>query len=344
MQNYEITEKLKNWTTIVQKYQQPDTKKAIIQLLTSFLPFLGLWILMYFSLDWHYGITIVLAIVNAFFMVRIFIIQHDCGHQSFFKSRRWNNIIGFSCSFFSSIPYKYWAKSHAFHHAHCGQLEHDVRDIGDIHYKTVREFRELSRWNQWKYRIYRSAPVMFVLGPLYYALVPLRIPVINLKGWKNVRYSQIFNNIFMLGIYVLLAYLLGWDKFILIHIPLLIAFFVIAVWFFYVQHQHGEAYKAWKNNWEYLLAALQGSTYYKLPKLFQWLTGNIGFHHIHHLSSKIPNYNLEKCNRENPIFEKYATTLTFFQSLKTIFNTLWDEEQQRMISFREFYRREKNMC
>lgn len=344
MQNTEIKEKLKNWAVTVQKYQTPSTKKAVIQIVNTFVPFLALWVLMYFSFDWHYGITIGLAIVNAFFMVRIFIIQHDCGHQSFFKSRRWNNVVGFACSFFSSIPYKYWAKSHAFHHAHCGQLEEGVRDIGDIHIKTVAEFRALSKWKQWQYRIYRSAPVMFVLGPLYYSLVPLRIPVISLKGWKKTRYSQVINNVCVIGAYVLLGYLLGWSKFVLIHIPLLIAFFVIAVWFFYVQHQHEEAYKAWKENWEYLLAAVQGSTYYKLPKVFQWLTGNIGFHHIHHLSSKIPNYNLEKCNQENPIFEKYATTLTFFQSLKTIFNTLWDEEQQRMISFREFYRMEEMMA
>jgi omega-6 fatty acid desaturase (delta-12 desaturase) len=344
MQNTEIKEKLKNWAVTVQKYQTPSTKKAVIQIINTFVPFLALWVLMYFSLDWHYGITIGLAIINAFFMVRIFIIQHDCGHQSFFKSRRLNNIVGFGCSFFSSIPYKYWAKSHAFHHAHCGQLEEGVRDIGDIHIKTVAEFRSLSKRQQWMYRIYRSAPVMFVLGPLYYSLVPLRFPVITLKGWKKTRYSQVINNICVIGVYVLLAYLLGWDKFVLIHIPLLIGFFVIAVWFFYVQHQHEEAYKAWKENWEYLLAAVQGSTYYKLPKVFQWLTGNIGFHHIHHLSSKIPNYNLEMCNKENPIFEKYATTLTFFQSLKTVFNTLWDEEQQRMISFREFYRMEKMMA
>jgi len=341
MQNAEIKEKLKNWAETVQKYQTPSNKKAIIQILNTFIPFVALWILMYFSYEWSYWLTLGLAVINAFFMVRIFIIQHDCGHQSFFKSRKLNNTVGFICSFFSSIPYKYWAKSHAFHHAHCGQLEEGVRDIGDIHVKTVAEFRALSKWKRFQYRIYRSAPVMFVLGPLYYSLVPIRIPFINLKGWKKTRWSQIINNFLLLAVYVGVAWLLGPIKFMLIHIPVLIGFFIIAVWFFYVQHQHEDAYKSWKENWEYLLAAVKGSTYYKLPKPIQWLTGNIGFHHIHHLSSKIPNYNLELCNKENPIFEKYTTTLTFFSSLKTAFNSLWDEEQQRMISFREFYRLEK---
>lgn len=344
MQDAEIKSLLSNWAEIVGKYQTPDTKKAIIQIITSFGPFVAVWVLMYLSLDWSYWITLGLAVLNAFFLVRIFIIQHDCGHQSFLKSRKWNNAIGLVCSFFSTMPYKYWARSHAFHHAHCGRLEDGIKDIGDIHVKTVEEFRSLSPFKKFGYRLYRSVPIILVLGPIYYTAILMRIPFINKEGWKKTRLSQIFNNVYMTLIWVLLAVVIGFKEFFLIQVPIIFIFFVIAVWFFYVQHQHEETYKQWKENWEYLLAAIKGSTYYKLPKLFQWLTGNIGFHHIHHLSSKIPNYNLERCAKENPIINKYVTTLTFTKSLKTIFNHLWDEEQQRMISFKEYYRMEKALA
>lgn len=339
--NKEIKKFLQNWAKIVAKYQTPDKKKAILQIITSFGPFIAVWVLMYFSLDWHYGITLALAILNAFFLVRIFIIQHDCGHQAFFGSKKANNAVGLICSFFSTMPFKYWARSHAFHHSHCGQLEMGVRDIGDVHVKTVEEYRALSPFKRFGYRVYRSMPVMLVFGPIYYTGVLMRFPIINKEGWKKTRLSQVFNNVYMYLVWALLAAVLGWKEFFMVQVPIIFLFFVIAVWFFYVQHQHEDTYKQWKENWEYLLAAIKGSTYYKLPKVFQWLTGNIGFHHIHHLSSKIPNYNLEKCAKENPIINKYTTTLTFTKSLKTMFNHLWDEQQQKMISFREFYRLEK---
>ena len=334
----EIKKFLNNWNKIVIKYQKPDTKKAVIQMLNSILPFLAIWIVMYFSLDWSYWLTLALGIVNAFFMVRIFIIQHDCGHQSFLKSRKWNNVIGFICSFFSSMPYKYWAKSHDFHHAHCGQLEEEIRDIGDIHFLTVEEYKGLSNLKKFFYRLYRNPFVMFLLGPLYYLLVVQRLPLVKLKGWNKIYRNQLINNLAIGFAYFGIAYLLGWKNFLLVHLPIFVSFATIAVWFFYVQHQHDHAYRQWKENWEYLLAAVKGSTFYKLPKVMQWFTGNIGFHHIHHLSSKIPNYNLEKCATENPILQKFATKVTFIESLSYMFNSLWDEQQQKMISFREYRR------
>jgi acyl-lipid omega-6 desaturase (Delta-12 desaturase) len=335
----EIREYLKNWPNLVHRYAQSDHRKAIIQIINTFLPCIGLWVVMYLTFGISYWLTLGLALVNAFFMVRIFIIQHDCGHHSFFNSRVWNNIIGYACSFFSAIPYRYWARSHSFHHGHSGQLE--VRDIGDIHTLTVKEFKELSRWNRFKYRIYRMPLVLFVLGPAYYMLVPNRLPLIKLKGWEASRWSMVKNNILLGGLYLTLGYLLGWKQFFLIQLPIVLLFAIIAVWFFFVQHHHEHTYKQWKENWEYLVAAIKGSTYYKLPKVFQWLTGNIGFHHIHHLNSRIPNYHLEKCARENPILNEFVTEMTFFESLKCMFHKLWDEETQRMISFREFYRRER---
>jgi acyl-lipid omega-6 desaturase (Delta-12 desaturase) len=320
---------------IVKAYQQPDHRKATIQMLNSFLPFIGIWVAMYLLLDVSVWITLGLAVVNAFFLVRIFIIQHDCGHQSFTASRRFNDAVGIICGIISFMPYRYWAKSHNFHHGHNGMLfEH--RDIGDIRLLTVEEYKALSRWQRLNYRLFRSAPILFLLGPVYYLFIQNRLPLIRLKGWEHAHRALLKHNLALVGVYVVIVWLLGYKALLLVHVPILIAFSIIAIWFFYVQHQHETTYKEWKDRWDYIRAAIQGSTYYKLPGLVHWLTGNIGYHHIHHLNSLVPNYNLARCHKENPIFESVANAITFRQSLRCIFNKLWDEEQQRMISFREF--------
>lgn len=332
---------LQQLPAIVKAYQLPDTRKATIQILNSFLPFVAIWTAMYFLMDVSIGLTLALAVVNAFFLVRIFIIQHDCGHQSFTANRKANDIIGLLCSLVSFMPYRYWAKSHNFHHGHNGILwEH--RDIGDINLLTVNEFKALGFWGKVHYMLFRSAPVLFVLGPAWYILVHSRIPSINMKGWEHARRALLRHNLLLVGVYAVLGWLVGVKALLLIHLPILVFFGIIAVWFFYVQHQHETTYKAWKDQWEYIRAAIQGSTYYKLPKLFHWLTGNIGYHHIHHLNPLVPNYELARCHHENPVFDQIANKITFWESLKCVFNKLWDEEQQRMISFREYFRRERN--
>lgn len=339
MKDLEIKKVLENWPVLVQKYQTPSNKKAIIQLVNTFLPFVAIWVLMYFSLSWSYWITLFLALVNGFFLARIFIIQHDCGHQSFLKSRKWNNRVGFICSFFSSIPYKYWARVHSYHHAHTGQLEH--RDIGDINFLTVKEYDALSKWGKLRYRIFRNPIFLFTAVPVLYLSLSQRFPFISKNGWTKVRWSQLYNNLWLVVVYGSLALFLGWKQFLLVHVPVVVFFMIIAFWFFYVQHQHDDTYMKWQKNWKFLLAAIQGATYYKLPRPFMWLTGDIGFHHIHHLSSKIPNYNLRKCARENPIFQKYVTELDFKGSLKLALNKLWDEKSEKMITFKEYYQLKK---
>lgn len=325
---------------IVKAYQLPDHRKATVQILNSFLPFLAVWVAMYLLLDVSKWFIIPGAVVNAFFLVRIFIIQHDCGHQSFTASRRANDIIGQICSYFSFIPYKYWAKNHNFHHGHNGILwEH--RDIGDIKLLTVEEFAALSRWEKLGYMVLRNSFVLFVLAPLLYIFYNNRFPIIKLKGWEHANRSLFFNNVVLLVVHGLLIYFLGWQAFLLVHLPILAVFGTIALWFFYVQHQHETTYKDWKDKWDYLRAAMQGSTFYKLPRVFNWLTGNIGYHHIHHLNPLVPNYQLQRCHHENPILDKLANKITFIESLKCMFNKLWDEEQQRMISFRDYFRRQK---
>ncbi len=328
----QLKDALSNWKSIVSKYQTADKKVAIRQLINSFGPYLGLWTLTYFCLDWGWYYTIPLFIINAFFLVRIFIIQHDCGHQSFFQSKRWNNFTGTVCSIFSGLPYRYWAKVHSFHHGHNGQLE--VRDIGDIPMLTVSEYLKRSKIGRLKYRIWRNPFILFVFAPIYYQLISNRFNKEFGKNWRVTK-QQIFNNLSIISVYAILALLIGWQRFLLIQLTLVFLFGIIAFWFFYVQHQHEHAYKEWKDKWDFLTASIRGSTYYKLPKVFQWLTGNIGFHHIHHLSSLIPNYNLEKCFKENPILNKYVTTITFWKSLSCIKNKLWDEDEGKMISFRD---------
>ncbi|MBK8515659.1 MAG: fatty acid desaturase [Saprospiraceae bacterium] len=320
-------------------YTKTSKKKAAIQLINSFGPFILIWILMYLSLDYSYWITFGLGIINAFFLVRIFIIQHDCGHRTFLSNSKARAIIGYICSIFSTIPFHYWAKSHHLHHSHNGQLE--LRDLGDIDTMTVNEFKVLNKWGRFKYRLYRSFLVMFILGPIYYVVIHNRLPMIKMDVFKNEKWRLWLNNLLLLSLFIGLGYLLGFGKFFLTHFTIVVIFSVIAIWFFYVQHQHEEAYKQWMDKWDYLTAALRGSTYYKVPALFNWLTGNIGIHHIHHLNPAIPNYNLKKALSENQWINQYVTILTFWESLKLASNKLWDESQDRMITFREYYSREK---
>ncbi len=331
---------LQQLPALVKAYQLPDTKKAIIQLFNSFLPFLAIWVVMYLLLDVSVWLTLGLAVVNGFFLVRIFIIQHDCGHQSFTKNRKANDIIGEICSIVSFMPYRYWAKSHNFHHGHNGLL-HEHRDIGDIELLTVNEFKALSRFQKIRYLLFRSFPVLFVIGPAWYLLIQNRLPLIKLKGWEHARRSLIRHNLLLVGLHLSIVLLLGYKAFLLVHLPILLVFALVAVWFFYVQHQHETAYKEWKDKWDYIRAAVQGSTYYTLPRIFHWLTGNIGYHHIHHLNPLVPNYQLARCHHENPVLDRVANKITFLQSLRCIFNKLWDEDQERMISFREYRRRRR---
>jgi len=320
------------------KFTQTNKSKAIIQLLNTFLPFIGIWILMYISLDYSYWITFFLGIINSFFLVRIFIIQHDCGHRTFLSNNIARDTVGYICSLFSTIPYHYWAKSHHIHHSHNGQLE--VRDIGDINTLTVKEYKESSKWQCFGYRVYRSFPVMFVLGPVYYVLIHNRLAMIQMDIFKNEKWRLYLNNVVLLTLFITLGYWLGWYKFLMTHFTIIVMFSIVAIWFFYVQHQHEEAYKQWKDKWDYLTAAIRGSTYYKLPVVFNWLTGNIGIHHIHHLNPAIPNYNLKEALSQNQWINQYTTILTFWKSLKLASNKLWDEASQRMITFKEYYEME----
>ncbi len=336
MSNTEIELFAKQMISTLRDYQKPNNRKAFIQILNSFLPFVGIWALMYWVFDYSLIAYFSLGVLNAFFLVRIFIIQHDCGHRSFVKSGRARDFIGYICSLMSAIPYNYWARSHNFHHSHNGQLDH--RDIGDIYTMTVAEYDALSNWKKMKYRFYRSPISMFIIGPFYYLMVPNRYPLNKQKMFKPVYKSIWLTNISIIVLLITLCLLLDPIRVITVYFTVLYLFMVIAIWFFYVQHQHEDGYKQWKENWTQMVSALKGSTYYKLPGIVNWFTGNIGVHHIHHLYPTIPNYYLVEVIKKNPNFSKYSTVLTFWSSLKLMFNTLWDEKHERMISFKEYKR------
>ena len=321
------------WQKLVAKYQGARPRQSLWQLVNTTLPFFALLYLMYRSLEVGYWLTLLLALPTAGFLVRLFIIQHDSGHGSFFKTRKANDAVGIFCSLFTWTPYHYWQKSHAIHHATAGNL--DQRGIGDIYTMTVKEYQQQSRWGRLKYRLYRNPILLFGVVPTLLFVVFYRFPLAKTEAMKKVRASVYWTNLAIALLVGGAIGLVGWQAFLLVYAPVMILAATAGTWLFYVQHQFENTYWAKSDTWKYELAALRGSSFYRLPRILQWFTGNIGFHHIHHLSPRIPNYLLEQCHRENEIFQK-AVTLTLRSSLKCIFLALWDEEENRLISFREW--------
>ncbi len=323
------------WKSLVAKYQKSDVLKSVWQISNSFLPFIVILYLMYLSMDVSYGLTLLLALPAAGFVIRLFIIQHDCGHRSFFNSRKANDVTGFLLSIFTLTPYHYWKKSHSIHHASVGNLEQ--RGIGDIYTMTVDEYSRLSSWGKLKYRIYRNPFTLFVVLPYFLFTVVYRFPSYRQKDLKPFHKSVYLTDL-LIGLFAAgIIWFIGWQEFLMIQIPVYFISSTTGMWIFYVQHQFEDTYWNSSDEWDYTQAAINGSSYYKLPKVLQWFTGNIGFHHIHHLSPKIPNYRLEKCHKENPEFQK-AKILTLRSSLRSILLNLWDEKRKKLISFYRFKR------
>ncbi len=332
----QLLDDLKDWNTRLRKYQVPNTKKALIQIANSFSFYLALLALQFYLWDKSVFLSIAIALLNGFILGRIFIIQHDCGHRSFTRYQTLNDVIGTVCSVLTFIPYKYWAKSHNFHHAHNGQLEYS--DIGDIECLTTEQYAALPLARRIWYRIYRNPFYLFTIGGFIYVVIYNRFAFLKTKEFKQVRKTVTISNVAFIAVYALCAWLLGPARFLIVQFVNLLLFGTYALWFFYIQHQYEHIYKSSKDNWNYVVAAVKGSTYYKLPYIFHWLTGNIGYHHIHHLSPAIPNYNLRACNKENPVFERHTNIITFIDSLKTMRANLWDAQRQKMISFSEYRR------
>jgi omega-6 fatty acid desaturase (delta-12 desaturase) len=316
------------WKAIVAKYQRPSRARSIWQMVDTLVPYAALWYLMYLSLSVSYWLTLPLAILASGFLVRIFIIHHDCGHGSFFKSQKVNDFWGYITGVLTFTPYYLWRWEHAVHHAGSGDL--DRRGMGDVWTLTVQEYLEASRGKRFAYRLTRNPVVLFVIAPLVLFLIKHRIP--NAKASKRERHSVYWTNLGILGMAVAMSAVFGLKAYLVIQVALVGLAGSAGIWLFYVQHQFEGVYWERQENWDYLTASLKGSSFYKLPKVLQWFSGNIGFHHIHHLSAKIPNYNLERCHNAEPLFQT-VQPITLFSSFKSFTFRLWDEQSRKLVGY-----------
>jgi len=326
------TRQRKHWAEILGPYAQPSVGRSILQLLTSAVPFALLWFVMLASLEYSYWITLLLALPAAGFLLRLFIIQHDCGHGAFYPSRTANDTLGFVLGIVTLTPYGYWRKTHAIHHATSGNLDH--RGFGDVTTLTVKEYLARDRWGRLRYRIYRNPLVLFGIGPIYEFVLRHRFPTSLPWSWRREWASVAWTNLAVLVVVAIMWKTIGIRAFLAVQIPITLLGGTAGVWLFYIQHQFVETYWERDDAWDYHAAGLQGSSYYDLPGILHWFTGNIGVHHIHHLSSRIPNYRLRQCLRENPELQQ-VTRMTLLGSLKCASLKLWDEERKELVGFRQ---------
>jgi omega-6 fatty acid desaturase (delta-12 desaturase) len=317
------------WKEIVARYQKSSTVRALWQIINTLVPLALLWFLMHLCLPISWWLVIPLAVLAGAFLVRVFIIFHDCGHGSFFQSRIANDTVGFLTGILTFTPYYHWRWEHAIHHGTSGDL--DRRGTGDIWTLTVQEYLESSRWRKFAYRLARNPIVLFILAPVYLFLIRQRFP--SPKASTRERHSVYAMNAAIFGMAAGLTYVFGLKAYVLIQLTMLMVAGSAGVWLFYVQHQFEGVYWERAEEWDYTAAALKGSSFYKLPRILQWFSGNIGFHHIHHLSARIPNYNLEKCHHADPLFQK-VKPITLFASFKSFTFRLWDEQRRCLVGYK----------
>lgn len=311
-------------------FEQSTTKQSIWQIINTLGPFIILWYLAYISLSVSYWLALIPAVFAAGFLTRIFIIFHDCTHHSFFKDRRANRIVGTIMGVLTLFPFDQWGHEHSVHHATSGNL--DKRGTGDIWTLTVDEYLAAPFKLRFAYRFYRNPLVMFGLGPIYVFLFKNRF---NRKGArKKEKNNTYLTNVLIVVFAALLCLAVGWQSFLLVQGSIFMISGSIGIWLFYVQHTFEDSYFEENEEWEYVLAAVEGSSFYKLPKLMQFLTGNIGYHHVHHLSPRVPNYKLEMAHNNTQPLEN-VPTITLATSLRSLRFRLWDEESKNFVSFKD---------
>jgi len=326
----------KSWQKITLKYSRPDLRKSIWQIVNSVVPYIFSWYLLYRSLEYPYWVTLLLSVLAAGFLIRIFIIFHDCGHKSFFKSQKANNIVGKIMGILAFTSFYKWHGQHWIHHATSANL--DKRGIGDVWTMTLDEYLQSTRWQRFAYRAFRNPFIMFIIGPVFVVFITNRIT--NKKMPRKEKLNVYFTNVVLLLMAMAISAIIGFKAFLMIQLPVILIGHSIGFWLFYIQHQYDEVMWVRNSEWEYKNAALSGSSFLKLSPVLQWFTGNIGFHHVHHLSPKIPNYNLSRCHYENEIFDTIQP-IRLLSTFNALSLNLWDEANMRMIGFRQIPKQEE---
>lgn len=321
------------WKAIVARFQQPNARRASWQLLNTLGSYVLLWGIIYWSLSVSWWVTVPIAALAGAFLVRTFIIFHDCGHGSFFASSTANACWGFVTGLLTFTPFCHWRGEHAVHHGTTGDL--DRRGVGDLWTMTVREYLESTRWKRFAYRLSRNPAVLFVLAPLALLLVLQRFP--RRGATRRERNSVWIMNAAAAAMIVAMIGIFGAMPYIMVQVVILSVAGAAGIWLFYVQHQFENAYWERGADWDYATAALQGSSYYRLPRVLQWFSGNIGFHHVHHLSPRIPNYHLEACHRSHALFHA-VRPIGLWQSVRNLGLRLWDESSKTLIGWRHIRR------
>ena len=329
----EMSQKLPDIRALPQllaRYREPDSARAVLELVITAVPFLLIWVVIQSAFSHGYWLGLLLEVPAAGLLVRLFMIQHDCGHGSFFRSRVMNDWVGRTLGVVTLTPYDYWRYSHARHHANSGNLDH--RGLGDIDTLTVDEFLARPRGGRLQYRLYRHPMVMFGVGPAYLFILKHRLPVGRMRGGWKPWLSTMGTNAAIAVLVAAVVRLVGYGPFLIVHLPILILAASIGVWLFYVQHQFEDTYWSHDQGWSFHEAALHGSSHYHLPVVLRWFTANIGIHHIHHLCSRIPCYRLPEVLRDYPQLAGVGR-MTLLPSLRSVRLVLWDEEQLQLVSF-----------
>lgn len=314
------------------RYREPHNGRSAVEILITAIPLVVLWLSMWFAFHLGYGLYLLLAVPAAGFLVRLFMIQHDCGHGAFFRQRLANDWVGRVIGVLTLTPYDFWRRTHALHHATSGNL--DRRGIGDVDTLTVREYLSRSRWGRFRYRLYRHPLVMFGIGPAYLFFLQQRLPIGLMRGGWRPWFSTMATNLAIAVLAAIMIWAVGFGPFLLVQLPIMLIGASLGVWLFYVQHQFETTFWARDPAWNVHEAALHGSSHYDLPAVLRWFTANIGVHHIHHLCSRIPFYRLPVALRNHPDLTNVGR-LSLGQSLLCVRLVLWDEVARRLISFSE---------
>jgi omega-6 fatty acid desaturase (delta-12 desaturase) len=322
----------RDWTQILARYRQPNNARSIVEIAITIVPLIVLWVLVWVAMDFGYWLSLLIAVPAAGFLVRLFMIQHDCSHGAFFRHRMANDWVGRVIGVLTMTPYGFWRRAHAMHHATSGNL--DRRGLGDIDTFTVREYTSGSSWKRFCYRLYRHPLVMFGIGPAYVFILRQRLPFGLMRGGWEPWLSTMTTNVAIAAAAATLVAFIGLKAFLLVHLPILLLAGSIGVWLFYVQHQFEHTVWADEQDWNLHAAALHGSSHYDLPPILRWFTANIGVHHVHHLCSRIPYYRLPRALRDYPELRGVGR-LTLLQSFRCVRLVLWDETQRRLVSFRD---------